>query len=231
MNKEPTSVYLEELPESLVYKVEEGESLLLQLFPKTPWKKSKIEVHVSKNGTFEGTFADVISHSGDFSLDVYLEGEGATSTWDFASLSVGTNKKKFVPSVYHRAPYTVSRMSSHGIASGSSTLSFSGVSEIIKGAIKTSARQEAKIIVFDGESDGKSSPVLKIGDNDVEASHAAVVGRLSDEHLYYLESRGIPRSEARKLIALGYIVPVISKFPESVRPEMDKRIQEALFDD
>ncbi|HBN00459.1 MAG TPA: Fe-S cluster assembly protein SufD, partial [Firmicutes bacterium] len=69
-------------------------------------------------------------------------------------------------------------------------------------------------IVFDPDADGLASPILKISDNDVLASHAAVVGRLNEEHLFYLESRGLSEEEAKRLIALGYLKPIESYFAD-----------------
>jgi Fe-S cluster assembly protein SufD len=100
-------------------------------------------------------------------------------------------------------------MSNYGIAEDTSKLVFAGVSEIQKGAKKThTPAKSPKIIVFDPKADALASPILKIGENDVEASHAAVVGRLSEEHLFYLESRGVDEAMAKRLITLGYLKPI-----------------------
>ena len=73
-------------------------------------------------------------------------------------------------------------MSNYGICENQSKLTFSGISEIKKGAKKTHTRQVAKIIVFDPQSDGQASPILKIGENDVEASHGVTnLSRLDEE--------------------------------------------------
>ena len=104
-------------------------------------------------------------------------------------------------------------------------MTFSGVSEIQKGAKKTHTRQVAKIIVFDPKSDGQASPILKIGENDVEASHAAVVGRLSEEHLFYLESRGVDETMAKRLITLGYLKPIEAYFSD---PKIVEQIDNAI---
>ena len=55
---------------------------------------------------------------------------------------------------------------------------------------------------------------LKIDENDIEASHAAVVGKINDEHLFYLTSRGISETEAKELITFGYLKPILLGFKE-----------------
>ncbi|MBR4811819.1 MAG: SufD family Fe-S cluster assembly protein [Bacilli bacterium] len=82
------------------------------------------------------------------------------------------------------------------------------------------------MIVFDPKSDGIASPALVIDDNDVSASHAAVVGRLNEEHLYYLQSRGVSLEEAKRLIASGYLRPIEAGFAdENVKNRIDSIIE------
>ena len=53
-------------------------------------------------------------------------------------------------------------------------------------------------MVFDNECVAIAKPILKIDENDIEANHAAVVGKINDEHLFYLTSRGISETEAKE---------------------------------
>ena len=73
--------------------------------------------------------------------------------------------------------------------------------------------QQTKGIVF---------PKLLIDENDVEASHAASVGQANEEHIFYLQSRGLTYIEALRLMIMGYLAPVISEIE-------DKEIQEELM--
>lgn len=63
----------------------------------------------------------------------------------------------------------------------------------------------------------------------VGAGHAATVGRFDDEHVFYLQARGIPAEEARRLIVRGFFNEVINKVPvESIRGELDNRVSSEL---
>jgi len=66
-----------------------------------------------------------------------------------------------------------------------------------------------------------SVPALEIAANDVKAFHGATVGAISDDVLFYAESRGIARSDAERMIALGFFEPAISRFPtDDLRDEV-----------
>ena len=77
-------------------------------------------------------------------------------------------------------------------------------------------------MVFDEKSDAIAKPILKIDDNDIEASHAAVVGKISDDHMFYLTSKGLSEEEARQLITYGYLKPILNGFDDQ---ELQTKIQ------
>ena len=66
-------------------------------------------------------------------------------------------------------------------------------------------------MVLDEGCIAKANPYLYIDDYDVKASHAAGVGRMDDDHLYYLQSRGLTKAQAMHLITYGYLLPAIAK--------------------
>jgi Fe-S cluster assembly protein SufD len=224
LSKEIT--YVDAIPEKASFLVPEEGSLKLLLASFGKLKDLEIEVSVKKNGTFQGAFADFSSFSGKVILNVRLLGEGASCDWHLASMASKEEKKSFLTSVIHEAPHTTARMSNYGIAREKSFLTFAGTSEILHGSRQSVTRQDAKIIVFDCTADGLASPILKISENDVDASHAAVVGRLNEEHLFYLESRGIGEEEAKRLIALGYLKPIENFFSDqSLVARIDSAIE------
>ncbi len=211
------------------FEVKEGEELTLNLAYFDAFKPCKINVKVHKNATLNAAFADFGKGKGKFEFNVYLEEEGANCNFHSACLASASDDKVFDTSVYHNAAHTSAIMSNYGITRDSSKLVFTGVSEIKKGSIATVTRQEAKIIVFDPDCKGACSPILKIDENDVSASHAATVGRLNEQHLFYLLSRGIDEQTAKRLITLGYLKPVEQYFDEeALRENIDKAIEEGI---
>ena len=213
---------------SSTYSVEEGDSLLLGLACFSSFPSATIDVHVKANAKFVGAFADFGEASGSIFVNVYLDGEGAECEFHGASLSNRELNKTISTSCFHKAPHTNGLMENYGIAEDNSRLVFTGVSQIEKGSVESSTRQSAKIIIFDPKCVGKCSPILKISENDVSASHAAVVGKLNEDHIFYLTSRGISRADARRLITLGYLKPVEAFFPEDLQTKIDKAIEGGL---
>ena len=209
-----TILYVDEIPSDAHFHVASGETLKLNFASFVNPLDGQIDIDVDENGYFEGAFADFSDRGGKFSININLNGRGAKCNWHLASLARGDAKKTFVPSVYHNNIETYALMSNYGIARDSSKLVFSGTSYIKNGSKKTNTRQEAKIIVFDATSDGKALPIIKIDENDVAASHAAIVGRLNEQHLFYLESRGISEEDAKRIISLGYLKPIEDYFED-----------------
>lgn len=214
---------------NLDLEVKEGETLDLNLASFTSFPGVLINVKVAEGASFNGAFADFSRGEGTFKINVSLLGPTSACNWHLACLSDKEDKKVFDTSVNHNGLSQQGNMSNYGICLGSSKLTFAGVSKIEKGSKKTSTRQVAKIIVFDPLADGKCSPILKIDESDVEASHAAVVGRLNDDHLFYLESRGIPLDEAKKLLTFGYLKPIEAFFKdEELVKKIDSCIEEGI---
>jgi Fe-S cluster assembly protein SufD len=74
-----------------------------------------------------------------------------------------------------------------------------------------------------------SVPALEIAANDVRAFHGATVGAISQEELFYAETRGIPRAEAERMIALGFFEPAVSRFPgELLRDQIRTALENKL---
>ena len=69
-----------------------------------------------------------------------------------------------------------------------------------------------------------------IDDNDVFAGHAASVGRVDDQQLYYLMSRGLPKPLAERLVIRGFLGPVLTKIPEASRQPLFEMVERKLID-
>ena len=168
-----------------------------------------------------GLNSKLIVYYADFSLDynktnvsINLNKENAEATWKLASLSSKSDKKEIVVSVFHNSPSTFARVDNYGVAKDTSKLLFAGTSHILNGMVKSKTQQNAKIMVFDNDCIATCKPILKIDENDIEASHAAAVGKISDDHIFYLTSRGLTLEESKMIITLGYLKPIFKGFNE-----------------
>ncbi len=98
-----------------------------------------------------------------------------------------------------------------GILKGSSTSVYRGLIRIEKQGQQTNSYLSNHILKIGERSLGNSIPALQIEANDVKASHGATVGQVSEEHLFYLMSRGLSRGDAESMITQGFLEPIICK--------------------
>ncbi len=183
---------------------------------------------IAQNSNISFNIADFNSGKSSFKIDGYLLGENAQCYCHVATSSDNKDIKDFIVNIYHENKATTSKAECYGVSKGTSNLTFSGVSHIKNGCIKSSTNQIAKAMVFDPASIAIAKPILKIDENDVIASHSAAVGKINDEHLFYLMSRGLSEEQARQIITLGYLKPIINKFDESFHDEIYKLIERSL---
>jgi Fe-S cluster assembly protein SufD len=84
-------------------------------------------------------------------------------------------------------------------------------------------------VVLSDQAKADSIPNLEIENNDVRCSHAASVGPVSDDELFYLQTRGIPRDEAERLIVTGFFQEVLDRVPlEELRGTLERAIEAEL---
>ena len=98
---------------------------------------------------------------------------------------------------------------------------FNGIGYIKHGGTKSIANQESRVLMLSENARGDANPILLIDEDDVEAGHAASVGRVDPEQLYYLMSRGISQKE--RLVIHGFLDPVVRELPiEDVKRQLRK---------
>ena len=159
--------------------------------------------------------------SRDINVEVDLTGPGAELSLKALYLSSARDKVNFRILVHHRAPGCHSTQLVKGIAGGEAEVTFNGTIVVAPDAQKTEAFQENHNILFGDSAKVETKPQLEIYADDVKCSHGATVGRLNEDELFYMRSRGIPKTEAEALQMLSFLFPVI---PESRREEIENAI-------
>lgn len=227
INKENRVIELDNFSD-LNVEVLDGSTLTLKLANFSKNQEINFHAKVGKYSTLAVIFADFAQSNVQFKSVVSLVEEGANCSWHLATLSNSNFEKKFDVSFIHEVGTTTALMDNYGVAKDSSNIIFSGVSHIKNGSKKADTKQNAKIIVFDKTARGTASPILKIDENDVKASHGAVVGQLNSDHMFYLMSRGLSKDDARNIITLGYLRPISNKFSEAIQQKIETAIKEAM---
>ena len=102
---------------------------------------------------------------------------------------------------------------------------FNGIGYIKHGGTKSIANQESRVLMLSEHARGDANPILLIDEDDVEAGHAASVGRVDPEQLYYLMSRGISQKKQNVLLFM-VLDPVVRELPiEDVKRQLREVIE------
>ncbi|HIZ85216.1 MAG TPA: SufD family Fe-S cluster assembly protein [Candidatus Coprenecus stercoravium] len=157
----------------------------------------------------------------DNRLEVSLDGPHASCDISGLYLVDGTQKVSNSLSVRHRIPECQSRELFKGILDNSAIADFSGLIHVFPDAQKTEAYQECHNLLLDRNARAFAQPQLEIYADDVKCSHGATNGRLNEDELFYMRSRGIPVKEARVLQQLAFAYAVLDKInSEELRNRM-----------
>lgn len=107
---------------------------------------------------------------------------------------------------------------------------FRGLIRVHPGAQRTDAYQTNRNLILSNQARADSLPNLEIAADDVRCSHAATIGQLDEEEIFYLLSRGIPRKEAMRLVIFGFFGEVLEQLElQEIREEVVEAIEHKLF--
>ncbi len=126
--------------------------------------------------------------------------------------------------VYHNAPRTTSRIVSKSIAIQGGITAYRGLLRIAKGAKGAKSNVECDALMIDNISQSNTYPYIDIQEQDVDVGHEATVGRISDEQIFYLMSRGISEEDAVAMLVNGFMEPITKELPIEYAAEMNKLI-------
>ncbi|MEQ1753055.1 MAG: Fe-S cluster assembly protein SufD [Micropepsaceae bacterium] len=123
--------------------------------------------------------------------------------------------------VKHVAPQTTSRILAKGIASGSGRGVIQGRVRVDKDAQQSDSLQMARGLMLSSTAEIDHRPELEIYADDVKCGHGATIGALDQDQIFYLESRGIPESEARMMLVRAYFGEIVKRAPDSLVEELE----------
>jgi Fe-S cluster assembly protein SufD len=155
-----------------------------------------------------------------------LIGDGAFGDTKTVVVGRGEQTQNFTTSVVHFGKHTEGYILKHGVMKDSASSIFNGIGKIEHGASKSNAEQESRVLMLSEKARGDANPILLIDEDDVTAGHAASVGRVDPLQLYYLMSRGVPKTEAERLVIHGFLAPVVNQLPiEGVKKQLTEVIE------
>ncbi len=162
-------------------------------------------------------------------FDSELIGNGSQSKVAIVAISSGNQVQGIDTRVTNTGRNSVGHILQHGVIMDRSTLTFNGIGHILKGAKNADAQQESRVLMLSDSARGDANPILLIDENEVTAGHAASVGQVDEEQLFYLTSRGISQAEAKRLVIRGFLGAVITAIPiKSIQEELVQMIEHKL---
>jgi Fe-S cluster assembly protein SufD len=142
----------------------------------------------------------------------------------------GTQHVDFQTLQDHIAPHASSNLLFKGALRDAGRSVFRGLIRVHPKAQRTDAYQTNRNLILSSDARADSLPNLEIGADDVRCSHAATVGQLDEEEIFYLLSRGIPKPEAVRLVVFGFFNEVMDQMPlPEVKKELMGAIEAKLF--
>jgi Fe-S cluster assembly protein SufB len=125
----------------------------------------------------------------------------------------------------HGAPETTSRIISKSIAKETGRTSYRGLVRVPAGMTGVKSNVVCDALLLGERSRSDTYPTMEIKESDVQIGHEASVGRIGEEQMFYLRSRGLSESEAMNLVVAGFIEPIAKELPLEYAVELNRLIQ------
>ncbi len=216
-----------------VVEVYVGKNAHLKFITIQNWSKSVFNMEskravVEDDGVVEWISASFGSYKSMVYPSVILKGNNSSS--NVLSITL-VGKGQHIDSgtkVYHIGKNTKSTVVSKGISMGGGWSTFRALVRIAKGAKGAKSAVECSSVMLDDESRSDTIPVVEVQEPSADFGHEARVGRISNEEIFYLMSRGFTEFEAKALIIRGMMEPIIEELPLEYTVELNRLISMEL---
>ncbi|TLX66712.1 MAG: SufD family Fe-S cluster assembly protein [Thaumarchaeota archaeon] len=206
-----------ELLNVIVNQNTELDMITLQAMDQNAINFSTRKANIGRDGRMNwylGLFGSLLSR---YKIDNYLTGIGANAT--DTEVVFGNKNQSFdiTSNLVHVAPSTTGRVLEKSVLKDTSKSLFKGMIRIEKEAHHAESYLSGHSILLDKGAKSDSIPGLEIFTNDVKATHSASVAQIDDEHLFYLGTRCLNKSDAQKIIVEGFLEPLSRKMSYQIR--------------
>ncbi|MFH1446650.1 MAG: Fe-S cluster assembly protein SufD, partial [Chloroflexota bacterium] len=197
----------------------------LQSWGEHVWSFSHERARVSHDGTLDWVFGAIGTRLSKNFSDIDLLEPGARARMTGFYFCDGHQHLDHDTQQNHLAPHTTSDLLFKGALFGSSRSVWQGMIYVAPKAVKTDGYQSNKNLILSKKARADSIPGLEILADDVRCSHGATVSRIDENALFYIQSRGIPKREAEKLIVKGFFSEILDRIPMNLIRE---RFEQAI---
>lgn len=132
--------------------------------------------------------------------------------------------------IIHLAPHTTSTIIAKSMSKDGGQSSYRGLLKVIKGAHSVRSKVQCDALIFDDASRTDTYPTIDIAESRVDIGHEASVSKISDEQLFYLQSRGLSAQTARTLIVNGFVDAFVKLLPMEYAVEINRLIAMEMED-
>jgi Fe-S cluster assembly protein SufD len=227
-----TEAYSNAVTELFVEPAAKLEYVSLQNLSQETWHFASHHARVERDAELDWVAGGFGSKKGKTRIQNDLNGRGATSRVTGAYFADGTQHLDYDTFQEHIAPDCESDFAFKGALRDEATAVWRGMIRVEKDAQKTNAYQECRNLMLSPTTHAVPIPGLEILANDVRCTHAATVGRVNREDMFYLMSRGLSRQEAERLIVRGFFQEILDRIElepvrEAVTAALEARIPQA----
>jgi len=125
----------------------------------------------------------------------------------------------------HAAPHTSSTIVSKSVARGGGRTSYRGLVQILEGAPHSKSSVVCDALLVDQISRSDTYPYVDVREDDVQMGHEATVSKVSEDQMFYLQSRGMSETEAMAMIVRGFVEPIARELPMEYALELNRLIE------
>jgi Fe-S cluster assembly protein SufB len=180
---------------------------------------------VDKDGTVEWVNGNLGSGTTMLYPCSVLRGEGARSDSLGIAFAGPQQHQDTGSKVIHAAPNTASTIIAKSISRGGGVTSYRGLVKMAPQASGSRTAVSCDALLLDERSVSNTYPDMRIDCNRVDVAHEASVGRIGDEEIFYLMSRGLSKEQARQMVVAGFIEPIVKQLPLEYSVELNKLIE------
>ena len=193
------------------------------------WSKNMYNMNtkraiVGKNGTINWVTGSFGSHTSCLYPMSILNGEGAHCEFTGVTFAGKGQYLDTGSKVVHNAPHTTSNINSKSISKDGGVCIYRGSVVINECAEGSKSNVSCESLMLDEQSQSDTIPAIVIKNDNVDLGHEAKIGRISDEAIFYLMSRGLSEDEARAMLVRGFVDPVSKALPLEYAVEMNNLI-------
>lgn len=184
---------------------------------------TNFEITLNKNSNL--TLVALLKKGWSNTRKLYFDFKGENSILNFIGIIVAKNNDSFSFETVssHKIPNTKSFYDIHGVSFDKSTVDYKGKIIITKKAQHTDAHLDHHSLIFSKEAKIFTLPSLEIEANNVHAGHAATIGKINEDEIFYMGSRGIPQALAKNLLTESFLKAGLSKIK-------DQKIKQFVID-